>query len=394
MKNLLKTALSLLALTGTLYVGGCTSQPEEETPITPPVVVYDGVTGLRAQEHILVLFQGESTGLNIDYFPRILKPTLKYTSSDESVATVDENGVVTAVGAGKGEITVSNSDGSVTKTIPVTVSDGKLSSTKRSGLINTINRKIKADHLDEFDMVRIYENSEEQRYLNGVKIKDENSDQEMIISKSNAFFAIYGTDKTSKCADGSTTIENWGWIIYTNEYYDTYCFHISGYTKNYCVVSTTSFVEKEGGRYAAMCGVLDNLFLSGHAIVDNYIKYSIGTDVLAAGNESGVIKGGSIGDGHFMFSYGETSNDEIAPKEEDDYDLPAGTKGVTTFKLKMNYDEYLANYREMYMETDYDLSPDTIKDISFRRMAFDHKITELEYPNKDDYAKVDTFMDL
>ena len=48
----------------------------------------------------------------------------------------------------------------------------------------------------------------------------------------------------------------------------------------------------------------------------------------------------------------------------------------------------------MYMETDYDLSPDTIKDISFRRMAFDHKITELEYPNKDDYAKVDTFMDL
>ena len=395
MKNLLKLTLSLLALTGTLYVGGCTGEtPSEEPPVVVPV--FDGVTSMRVQEKLLPLFVGETADLHVDTFPRVLRAKAVFSVADTSIATVSEEGVVTAVAAGQTTLTVCNSDGAVTKEIPIVVSEANLkTSTKRSTLINNITKKQKSDGLANVDKVRIYENSDELRFLNGTQIRHINEDQEMVISKSDAFFAIYGYDKEVKCSDGSVTIQDWGWIMYTNEYFDTYCFHIDGYTKNYCVVSTTSFVEKEGGRWAALCGVLDNLFISGHGIMTNYMEYSVGADVLSAGNASGTTKAGSLGDGNFMYTYGEAGTDTVTAKEEDDIDIPAGTPGAYVFKLKMYYDQYIAQYREMTSDYDYTLEDgNIISTKTHRRMTFDHSLTEIEYPNKDNYSKVDTFMDL
>ena len=49
------------------------------------------------------------------------KLTPAWSSSDEAVATVDENGLVTAVGAGRADITVTAGDGALTAVCPVTV---------------------------------------------------------------------------------------------------------------------------------------------------------------------------------------------------------------------------------------------------------------------------------
>ena len=49
------------------------------------------------------------------------KLDLTWTSSDEAVATVDEDGLVTAVGPGAAEITVSVADGNISSTCLVTV---------------------------------------------------------------------------------------------------------------------------------------------------------------------------------------------------------------------------------------------------------------------------------
>ena len=49
------------------------------------------------------------------------KLTPAWSSSDEAVATVDENGLVTAVGAGRADITVTAKDGALTAVCPVTV---------------------------------------------------------------------------------------------------------------------------------------------------------------------------------------------------------------------------------------------------------------------------------
>jgi len=49
---------------------------------------------------------GETTQLKVTVYPTTVQGTLDWSSSDESIATVDQNGMVTAVGKGWAKITV------------------------------------------------------------------------------------------------------------------------------------------------------------------------------------------------------------------------------------------------------------------------------------------------
>lgn len=80
----------------------------------------------------IVLEKGETQQLNIEYgtddkaeqekiAEAASKLNLTWTSSDEEVATVDETGLVTAVGAGEADITVSVSDANISSTTHVKV---------------------------------------------------------------------------------------------------------------------------------------------------------------------------------------------------------------------------------------------------------------------------------
>ena len=80
----------------------------------------------------IVLEKGETQQLNIEYgtddkaeqekiAEAASKLNLTWTSSDETVATVDETGLVTAVGAGEADITVSVADANISSTTHIKV---------------------------------------------------------------------------------------------------------------------------------------------------------------------------------------------------------------------------------------------------------------------------------
>lgn len=80
----------------------------------------------------IVLEKGETQQLNIEYgtddkaeqekiAEAASKLNLTWTSSDETVATVDETGLVTAVGAGEADVTVSVADANISSTTHVKV---------------------------------------------------------------------------------------------------------------------------------------------------------------------------------------------------------------------------------------------------------------------------------
>lgn len=80
----------------------------------------------------IVLEKGETQQLNIEYgtddkaeqekiAEAVSKLNLTWTSSDETVATVDETGLVTAVGAGEADITVSVADANISSTTHIKV---------------------------------------------------------------------------------------------------------------------------------------------------------------------------------------------------------------------------------------------------------------------------------
>ena len=80
------------------------------------------VTGIRLDKTELTLLKGESSKLTATVSPEdATDPTVKWKSSDLSIATVDNYGNVKAVAAGKTTVTVSSADGRFTATCTVNV---------------------------------------------------------------------------------------------------------------------------------------------------------------------------------------------------------------------------------------------------------------------------------
>jgi uncharacterized protein YjdB len=89
---------------------------------TPPAPDPIPVTGVTLSETELELTIGDTGTLTATVAPEDADDkTVSWSSSDESVATVDQNGKVTAVAAGEATITVTTTDGSKTAECKVTV---------------------------------------------------------------------------------------------------------------------------------------------------------------------------------------------------------------------------------------------------------------------------------
>ena len=95
---------------------------------TCAVTVYYGATGVTLSPDSQTLILGDSNTdndtltLEASVFPENAEDkTVSYSSSDETVATVDGNGVVTAISRGTATITVKTTDGGYTDTCDITV---------------------------------------------------------------------------------------------------------------------------------------------------------------------------------------------------------------------------------------------------------------------------------
>ena len=80
------------------------------------------VTGVSVTPHELILADGDSKTLRADIEPEnATDQEVSWSSDDDSIATVDGNGVVTAVGPGETRITVTTNDGGFSDTLTLTV---------------------------------------------------------------------------------------------------------------------------------------------------------------------------------------------------------------------------------------------------------------------------------
>lgn len=96
-------------------VGNYSFMVEELLPVA--------VEGVELASETVEIATGESTSLSYSILPaEAANPAVTWTSSDETIATVDENGLVTGVAPGEATITVTTVDGGFTDTCTVIVS--------------------------------------------------------------------------------------------------------------------------------------------------------------------------------------------------------------------------------------------------------------------------------
>ena len=109
----------LVLLAGCLCCSTAAMVSYAETP-AHALTIIASVTNLSVSKNTIAV--GESVQLELEWSTGA-KQSVFYSSSDENVAIVDQNGLITGVGNGTATITVSHSNIGTDKTITIDVSD-------------------------------------------------------------------------------------------------------------------------------------------------------------------------------------------------------------------------------------------------------------------------------
>ena len=398
--NKRKMLIPLLSCFVLLGVTSCGEEPVDPTKETKPI------TSIRLSRQNLGLVlapeyddDGNETGnvvgeefqLEVSSLPRQAnKPVIKFSSTDEKVATVDENGLVKAVGDGRCDIVASNEDGTVSRKCPVYVGT---SSTKSK--VKKVAEDIKAAQADiTVDTVweSVYWNNK--RTKNDVVFEDTYFDRTMVISKSQAYFYLFDKDTEIRTQDGSPSFSEGGWLFYTNEYYDTYLFRL-GDTKNYMVADATSYISKGKSRFDATCAILDSFFTSGAKIATGSFEDVLGGGSSGPIESAATAKRRGINDKNDLILSIKQSGPSTADREdEEDYYIPAGTTYTIDIQIDYVMAENVVKSENVAQTMTYNLGEDKYSNDFYLDYEYAYQDIELFYPNISEYQRVDTIFDL
>ena len=110
---------------------------QTNTPVATDLALEDGIS----------IFKGESHAIQVSILPNTASTNLNWTSSDELVATVNADGVVTGISAGQATITAVTTDGSnLTAQCVITVKDHAVSAAAitldRESVVMSLNQEL------------------------------------------------------------------------------------------------------------------------------------------------------------------------------------------------------------------------------------------------------------
>lgn len=336
----------------------------------------------------------EKFQLSYETLPRkAVKAKLKWVSSDPSVATVDQNGLVTAVKEGAAVITAKSWNEEVQTTCNVNVAAKCTKSRANSTKSAIVKAQEEAQMAANLDKIQVTELFDAYRTKNGNITYEDYYYQDTYVSKSEGYFRITSDDKYIKTEGGSSSFKYTEWVIYTTKDYDTYLFHVNGPVKTYMIADTTSAISQGLNRYEAMLTILDNLFTSGSGIVTGSYPDCLGEDELKQIKTAS--RAATSKDDELIFSYGGSyKNQEAGLEEESDYYIPAGT----LYNLSINFDCIVENNKmqgkHIVQTMDYKLENDKHEYTYDIEYNYKTEGVELYYPDKAEFTKVDTIFDL
>ena len=392
-----KIFLSSLAIL-TMVLTGCNDKKSSSSEQPDQPIPDQFEIAIRSTETRMGLLVGEERAINI--FPDFKGNfKLKYTSLNPEIATVDENGLVTAVAQGVAKIAVQDlSREKAGVFVDVTVVD-KQKNRDAKKTFNAIMEAAAGTVIDNFTDREYYEKT---IYKNGVAQKYSIWDQQMTYSKENAYFGITEQDIDYNVEGGSKYFTDTEWIFYTNEYYDSYTFHTSHGQKKYYVASTADYIGQP--RTAPMYDILDNIFVSGSKIFTQMFGQ---IDVTDEDNLYSLLFGpteytncrvsdkrmGSLGEGKAVC--GVTMDcflDTASQDDETRYGIPYGIPTPSIQKMEYVIEDNRITAFYVSVSTTYSFGGDDYEEvvnICHTINPFTEGNPELRIPNKEDYTLVD-----
>ena len=402
----------LVAGVGALALTGCTQTVTETHHINKTDRTYNyAPEALDVNNRSIHLYEGETTKITSYIEPSLANEAkLVYTSKNPQIASVDDNGVVTAKGKGNTVITVKFADDeNIAVDIPVYIlenlSIAKLD-TKMADMLAyqqehlpEVHKFVESRHT-EFYKVRL-ENPEESDKSKQKRtlIDGYQENEEYMMDVDEGFFRLGGRERKVPTEGGATEYVNYAWMAHNDEYYETHMYHINGTTKTMYNIPTQSYIGKD--RMEAVYDLFGLLFRNGRTIVTNALKLATDTDELSDNYtkyKSLIQKGGANDDNTVSYKLVQNGyKDKVSPEDESDMEIWAGTEFIQDYEQSIVWKDGFVASAKIYYENKYVDKLDGKTYIDTNLIEYRYEVNDdanITLPNPKDYTEVYELYDL
>lgn len=320
-----------------------------------------------------------------------------FTSSDESVATVNKKGVVTGVEKGISDILISKKDGTSLGKVRVAVSK-KSSLTGCKTAIDNIGAIYSDPGYTSPTKVLRYEFSYEWYLKEGKIDHGMDSYEAMGYNSETGYFFVEGPTLYRKTENGKPEVADGKWVFYPiQEGSYTRLIHITPRGKAFYDLNTAAY-----GTYdRAIRDVINFFFVSGEKIFDNLLDDFDGKadfETYTDEDPYDPITLYNVNDSSFYAVLTENGNNQVVSADDEiNYmDIPAGTTYSYTYEQSgLNYlGRTLA--QETNIDMDYKIGGVNWRRSFFRSQLFEDDFEEVIYedPLDNGFTEVDSLYDL
>ena len=356
-----------------------------------------------AVNHVLHnLKVGDTQNVDISSFPGAYSTkNIKFASSNESVATVSNKGVIKAVKKGISDISVIKLDGTKDGTLLGKIRVVVSSKSDISGCATAINNIASVYNDEAYEkpskVVR-YEFSYEYYLREGEIDHGMDSYEVMGYDAENGYFFVEGPSLYRKTQGGVPEVADGKWIFYPiSEGTYTRLIHITPRGKTFYDLNTASYQSFD----RAIRDIINFFFVSGEKIFDNLLDDYEGIEDFTSASEeseSNPYTLYNVNNSSLYFEVKETGSDEVVSADDElNYmDIPAGT--VYSYNYSASAVNVLGRTaaQEIGITMNYKLNEENWSRTFFRSQLFEDDFEEVifEDPADNGFTEVESMYDL
>ena len=317
-----------------------------------------------------------------------------WESSNPEVATVDENGLVTAVSEGVSIVTATSEAGLKTSSrIAVNNTYVLLSQAGKSA--KKILETQKSSEFKAVDTVATTMEIVQTKSRDGVEINKSVATQKFWSSRSNSYFRIVSEDQDVLTSGGSIVPSYTDYIFYTTNDYLSYIFCNSDGKSTYVSLDQSYLVDEGKTPYQALGDVLQNFLVSGSSLMTDQFTNILGQSLLDNGYGGCTYKG-SFGENSGEFAFVKITEDggRVGAKDAEALGIPVGTVITIVDDIRYLWEDNLLESKSIVETIEYDLGGSHYVERYVGNYHYQGRNVELKWPVASDYSLVDSIFDL
>ena len=361
---------------------------------------------LKISRSSAVLFYSKAKGkefnetLQLSVTPYPLKAstgTLTWVSDNPNVATVDQNGLVSAVSAGTANVTVTSEIGVQAKS-RIVVNDNNI---LLSQLGKTTSKILATQNSEEFEPVEtiyVLQDYVGTKTCDGVVVSRSKYEQNFWISIPNSYFRIDSVDEDIKTSGGSVVPSHSAYTFYTTRSYMSYIFCTSNNKANYMKLDQSFLVGEGKSQFDGLGEILQSFFVSGSKIMTNQITDVLSQEELSSGSDgySGALYRGTLGEnsGQAAYTKTRTSAGRLDAEDAEYFDVPVGTYIKIEDEFRYLWENNTLSCKAINEKISYSIGSKNYVEEYDINYYYQARGVEILWPEVSSFTLVDSIFDL